>query len=57
MAYNIAESSFYLIVACVYVLTHELLHLEHSVNIVYAFEGSGNTTVFAVTVFLAAFEA
>lgn len=54
MAYNVAESSFYLIVACVYVLTHELWQLEHSVNIVYAFESSDNTTV---TVFLAAFEA
>lgn len=57
MAYNVAESSFYLVVACVYMLTHELLQLEHFVNIVYAFESSHNTTVFAVTAFLAAFEA
>lgn len=41
MAYNVAESSFYLVVTCVYVLTYELLQLEHIVNIVYAFESSG----------------
>lgn len=57
MAYSIAESSFYLVVPCVYVLTHERLQFEHSVNIVYAFESSDNTTVFAVPVFLVAFEA
>lgn len=55
MAYNVAESSFYVVV--VYVPTHELRQLEHCVNIVYPFESSDNTTVFLVTVFLAAFEA
>lgn len=57
MAYNIAESSFYLVVACMYVLTHELLQLEHCVNIVSTIESLDNTTVFAVTVFLVVFEA
>lgn len=45
MAYNVAESSFYLVVAGMNVLTHELLQLEQSVNIVYAFESSDNTSV------------
>lgn len=55
MAYNVAESSFYVVV--VYVPTHELRQLEHCVNIVYPCESSDDTTVFLVTVFLAAFEA